>query len=130
MSDEGKQAAGQAAWRHLRSLQGLADLLADNGRRVAHRLEFAEGDVARHVFHAAVRRRDQPIRGDVFEAMPDAIGDHGRGLDFRIGEINHAEQDFLGRQIGEHAEIELGLRGLDRDLLGGGIRELGQKGIT
>ena len=40
----------------------LADLLAHGRGGVAHRLQFSERDVARHVFHAAVGRDDQPVR--------------------------------------------------------------------
>ena len=108
----------------------LADFPADHGGGVAHGLELAECNVTRLVFHAAIRCRDQPIRRYVFEAVADAIRDHRGGFDLGIAEIDHAKQDFLGRQFDQHAELELGLRRLDRDLLRRGIGELGQAGLT
>ena len=66
----------------------------------------------------------------MFEAVADSIGDDRGRLDFGIAEIEHPEHDLLRRKILEHAEIEFGLRRLDRNLLGNGVVEFGEKGIT
>ena len=50
-------------------------------RRLAHRLQFPERGSARHVFHAAVRRDHESIRGDMFQPVADALGHHGDRLD-------------------------------------------------
>ena len=105
-------------------------LPAHHRRGVAHRLQLAEGDMARHVFHAAVGRGDQPVRGDIFQAVADTPGDNIGGFDFRVAEVEHAEHDLLRGQILEHAEIELWLRRLDRNLVGRGVGQFRQKRIA
>ena len=51
---------------------------------------------------------------------------------FRVGvsEIDHAQHDLLRRQLLEYAEIELGLRGLDRNLVRLAGVEFAQKRIA
>ena len=58
-------------------------------------LSLPKAICARHVFHAAIRCGDQPVRRDIFEAVADAVGDHVGGLDLGIAEIDHAQHDFL-----------------------------------
>lgn len=44
------------------------NLPANHNGCIAHRLEFSECDLTRHIFHAAVGRRHQPVRRNIFEA--------------------------------------------------------------
>jgi hypothetical protein len=44
-----------------------------------------------------------------------------------VGQVDHAEQDGLVREVDKHAEIEAGLRGLDRDLVGRAAGQLGEE---
>ncbi len=44
---------------------GFSQFLAHQFCSVDHRLHLTKGDVARHIFHAAVGRDHQPLRGDV-----------------------------------------------------------------
>ena len=64
------------------------------------------------------------------ERPANAGGDDLGGLHVHVGEIDHPEDDGLGGQLLEHREIELGLGGLDRDLLGGRALELGEERIA
>ena len=90
-----RRALTRAGARVARKRCDLADLLAHGRRRVAHRLQLAERDMARHVFHAAVGRDDQAIRGDVLQPVADPVRDHLGGLDLGIGVIEYAEHDLL-----------------------------------
>src|SRR6185312_14369620 len=106
-----------------------AQLAAHDGRTIDHRLELAEGDLAREVLHAAVRRRDELVRRDMLEAAADAGGDERGRLDRRRRQIEHAEHDVLRRQFLEHAEIDVRLRALHRDGRGGGVGKLGEESV-
>ena len=64
------------------------------------------------------------------QAAADALRDLLGGLDRGIPEIQNAEHDLLAGEIAQHAEIDPGLRGFDRDLLGYAVRELRQEGIA
>src|SRR5262245_4604344 len=94
------------------------NLPAHDRGAVGQRLELAEGDVARKIFHAAVGRRDELVGRHVFEALANVRGDLFRRLDREIAEVENAEHDLLALEVPQHAEVELGLRGFDRDLLG------------
>src|ERR1700736_6659685 len=91
----------------------LTEFLPHHRGGIAHRLELAEGDMARHVFHAAVGRGNKPVRCYKFQAVTDTTGNDFSGFNFRISEVEHAEHDLLRRQLPEHAEIEFWLRRLD-----------------
>ena len=88
-----------------------------DARRLRQRLELAEGDLARQVLHAAIGRRDQVRGRHVGKARADALRDRLGALHVEVAEVEHAEQDRLAGKLPQHAEIELRLRGLDRDLL-------------
>jgi len=69
------------------------------------------------VFHAVIRRHDQPIGRHLIERAVDARGDHLRGLNRHVGKIDDAEHDGLRRQLPQDFEIKPGLGGLDGYLL-------------
>ena len=48
----------------------------------------------------------------------------------RRRQVDHAQDDRLVRQVGQHAEVEPGLRGLDRDLVDGAAGQLGQEQVA
>ena len=56
-------------------------------RHLDHRLELRDGQLAREVLHAAVRRDDEALRLDDLERAPDALGDELRGLG--LGRAGH-----------------------------------------
>ena len=64
---------------------------------VDHRLELAEGDLARQIFHAAIGRRDQPLGRQVLQPAPDARGHRLRRLDLRASDRSSTpSMTFLG----------------------------------
>src|SRR5205823_2432126 len=64
---------------------------------LGERLQLPERDLAAHVFHAAVGRRDQPVGRDIFQPRTNSIGDLLWSLHDLIPEIDHAEHDRLAR---------------------------------
>ena len=55
----------------------------------------------------------------------NAIRDHVRRLHRRVAQVQDAEDDGLAWQSLERRQIEVGLRGLDRDLLDDALGQLG-----
>ena len=64
------------------------------------------------------------------ERGADPLGDGLRALDLRVAEVEHAEDDDLGRQLGQLAEVEPRLGRLDRDLVGHGVAQLAQEVVA
>ena len=60
----------------------------------------------------------------------DPLGDDLGGLDLGRRQVEHAEDDRLVGQVGQHAEVEAGLRRLDRDLVARAVGELGQERVA
>src|SRR3954447_10436805 len=77
------------------SLLALTDLLPHLGCGIAHRLQFTEGYVTGHVFHAAIRRDHQPLRRDMLQPVADDVRDDRDRLDGGVSEVEHAEHDLL-----------------------------------
>lgn len=48
----------------------------------------------------------------------------------RVTEADHAEDDRLAGEIGEDAQVQPGLRGVDGDLPGDGIGKLGEERVS
>src|SRR5262245_17839670 len=105
----------------------LRKLLPDDGRAGAQRLELAERGLAREVFHSAIGRWDETFRRNMLQAGADALGHALRRLDRRIAEIDDPEHDGLALKLRQDAEIELGLRCLDGNLLRCAVGELRQE---
>src|SRR6185436_5835421 len=104
--------------------------VAHDARSLDHRAQLRVRDVAPQVLHAAVRRDDDVLCIDVRQRPANARCDLLRRLGSHVGEIEHAEQDFLARQLREHRAIEIGLRSLDRDLRAAAARQLRQERVT
>ena len=69
--------------------------------------------------------------GDIFQPVADAVGDDRRHVSISGSPRSSTpSMIFFAGQILQHAEIELGLRRLDRDLLGLGVGQLGEEGIA
>src|SRR5918995_2196828 len=83
----------------------LGEARSHEARALAQRPELAEGGVAREIFHAAVRRRDQALWRDVPEPGPDPRRHLLRHLDAGIAEVDHAEDDGLAGELVEHAQV-------------------------
>src|SRR5690606_8221492 len=64
------------------------------------------------------------------ERGAEPLCDRLRALDVRSAEVENAEHDGLAGEIGEHAEIEPRLGGLDRQLRGDGVRERREKRVA
>src|ERR1700704_4641409 len=94
----------------------LAEFLAQEARRLGHRLQLAEGGLARQELHAAVGREDHALRRDELERALDARDHRLRRLDLLVRKVDAADHDLLSRQPGQHRAVELRLGGLDRDL--------------
>jgi len=92
-------------------------------------LELGESHSARDVFHAAIGRGNQPLRRQVLERGTDAGGDHFRSFRLGVAHADHSEYHGLVAEAGESRQVEIGLGGLDRDLLDLRGRELGLKRI-
>src|SRR5215212_6112006 len=103
---------------------------ADNGRAIAERLELRKGSLARHVLHAAIRSRDEALRRDVLQPLADARRHRLGALDLARAEIEHPEDHRFAPKVLENAEVELRLRGLDRDLLRTAVSEFRQEGVA
>ncbi len=101
--------------------------LPHDRRRPRRGLQLAEGGGAREVLHAAVGGGEELVGRQVLQAGTDAVGDLLRRLDLGIVEVDHAQHHLLGREVLQHAEVELGLRRFDRDLLGNAVGELRQE---
>ena len=92
--------------------------MADDRGTFGERLQFGEGEIARDVFHAAIRRRDQPLRRQILEGRTNAGGDGLRWLGLGVIHSDDAAKDHgLVIEAGEGGQIEIGLGGFDRDLL-------------
>src|SRR5439155_9650997 len=87
-------------------------------------------DLARQVLHAAVRRHDDIFFFYELESLSDSVGDLLRSFHGHVREIKATDHDFLAPQLRKHGAIELGLSGLDRDLLARAAGELGKEGIA
>ena len=107
-----------------------ADLLAHDGGGLGHRLELAERGGAGEVLHAAVGCQDQAIGAYVLQAGADATRHHLRRLHRLVAQIDDAEDHALALQLGQHGEVDVGLRALDRDLFGRRSGQLGQERIA
>ena len=59
-----------------------------------------------------------------------AIGHRLGRLDLGRRQVHHTEDDRLVGQVGQHAEVEAGLGGLDRDLVDRAARQLGQERVA
>src|SRR6266566_10008331 len=97
MSTRASNSSGHANWRRspLGPRSAAADLLPHDRSRMAHYLQLSECGCARHVFHAAVGRRDQPFGRDIFQPIADAAGDDIDAFNLGIAEIEHAEHDLF-----------------------------------
>ncbi len=69
-------------------------------------------------------------RVDMGQRARDPPGDGLGRLDLPGREVEHAQDDRLAAERLEHRAVEIGLRGLDRDLLDRCGAELGQEGIA
>src|SRR5271167_4826132 len=105
-------------------------LAADDRGTCGERLQFGEGGLARDVFHAAVGGGDQPLRWQVGEGGTDAGRDGLCRLRLGVAHADDAEDHGLVAEAVEGGEIEIGLGGLDRDLLDLRGRELRQERIA
>src|SRR4051794_12856354 len=94
-----------------------------------HRFELTECELARQVFHAAVRRDDEPLRRDDLERTAYAGGDLLRGLGLSRTKVEHAEYDRLVRKRAQHLGIEIRLRRLERDVRRGALIQLCEERI-
>ena len=90
----------------------LSEFAADDCGTFGERLELGEGKIARDVFHAPIRRRDQPL-----ERHADAGGDGLRRLRFGVAHADHAKDHGLVAEPVGGPEGEFGLGGFVRDLL-------------
>src|SRR5215217_1405205 len=109
---------------------GSGQLRAHDARAVAERLELREGSLARHVLHAAIGSRDEALRRDVLQTLANARRHRLGTLDLVRAEIEDSEDHRFAPKILEHAEVELRLRGLDRDLLRAAVTEFRQEGVA
>src|SRR3977135_841142 len=75
-------------------------------------------------------RGEEPLGRDVFQGAADALRHLLGRLDRLVREVDDAEHDGLAGELRERPEIELRLRGFDRDLLCRGISELRQERIA
>ena len=108
----------------------LGNLRPDEARAGAECPELPEGGVTGEIFHPAIGRWDEPVRRHVPEPGADARRHLLHRVDGGVAEVDHAEDDGLAGEIGQDAQVQLGLRGLDGDLCGDGIRELGEKRVA
>jgi hypothetical protein len=75
--------------------------------------QLRKGQLARHIFHAAVGCWDELVGGQESKACANALGDHLGRLGGLVTEIQHAKHDIFRRQLFENAKIELGLGSLN-----------------
>src|SRR5207244_9900466 len=73
---------------------------------------------------------DDAVRLAVGEPRLDPRDDRFGGLHGHVAEVETAHQDLLVRELSQHGTIELGLRGLDRDLTTRARRELRQERVS
>jgi tetratricopeptide (TPR) repeat protein len=120
-------------WRELRnqvSGEGLSRARAQPGRRPRHRGQLPEGGLARQVLHAAVRGEHQPVGRHVPQRPAHPAGHRLRRLHRRVAQVQHAQDDGLAVQLGQHRAVKARLRGLDRHLVAGAAGQLGQERVA
>ncbi len=105
-----------AASRRSPDASGGAEFGPHQAGAVNHRLHLAERDLARQIFEPAIGRDDDVLGLAIGERLADAPRHGLGGFDLVGREIEHADQDLVLGQFLEHRAIEIGLRGLDRDL--------------
>src|SRR5512132_3216042 len=79
-------------------------------------LELANGQLARQVLHAAVRRSDEALARHNLERVSNALGDVIRCLRLVRTEVEDTEDDCLVRKVAQDPGTELWLRRLDREM--------------
>ena len=95
----------------------LCQFRAHDLRAGHHRLQLSECNLARQVFHPAIRG-DEQIRGlAVRQCTPDARSHLFGRFDLEAGEIQDPQHDFLAPQLLEHAAVQIRLRRFDGDLV-------------
>src|SRR4249919_2031592 len=92
-------------------------LCPDNLGRLHEVAQLVASGRPREVLHPAVGSRYESIRGHVTETLANALGNGVDSLDGVAAEIDDSEHDAFFRQVGEDAEVDLGLCCLDRNLL-------------
>ncbi len=100
----------------------------DDRRAIDHRLELAEGDIARQIFHAAVGcDRHQAVRASCTRSplRMRAATTFPRLSILQVVQVEHAQHDLLRRHVGQHAEIDAsGCAASIEIVLGDGVGEL------
>src|SRR5690349_17040195 len=120
-SREGRLQAGQPRGSQARTHKGGA---------FGERFQLGKGGAARKVFHAAIGRPDEAFGRHERKGGADPCCYRLSALRLRVAEVEDAEDDRLPGEVIEHTEIEMRLRGLDRDLSGDRVRKLRQEGIA
>src|SRR5262249_46252615 len=109
----------------------VVEFMADDLGALNHCPELRERLGPAQGLHTAVGRGDQPLRREVLQGLPDAVGDQLGRLDGSVvGEIEHPEDDRLIGEFAQDREVESGLRSLERNLARGAAVEFGQEGVA
>src|SRR5438067_2002642 len=96
------------------------ELGPNHSRGSRQRCQLAERLLTRQVLHAAVGCEDEAFRLDMPQRVADALDDRVHILDRAVvGEVDDAYDQLLVLEVAEHGEVDVLLRGLDRDLLRG-----------
>src|SRR5262249_26978071 len=94
-----------------------------------HGTQFPVSDVSGQIFHATVRRHQQPLWRHIGQGGTDALGYHLGRFRSHIVQIQDAKHDTLGWQGLQDGEVQLWLGRLYRYLLHRRVLQLREKGI-